>query len=344
MNILFRAYTLFFIFLFLLVTNGLNAQTDVNSAKAELAKNKMLELIEKKLAELELKNDFLNNSKVNKEALRIQIEEKTKIGWSENQLEPLRNDYKNAHSQLKSANKSYKNVKKEIEFLSKITYGKATDLVAYIEEVHPSTFDGFSSEVSQQRDVSNIKNRPEVQKYNKNLDTQFNPPVPKCSEIKTSTDEITGLQVYETQKEPFFSYTSDQLRPFFKGNNFLNVNGKLTERKDGIVLSMDITIASNTAIQEYGWLEKGSVMTLKFVNKNTLKLTCQRTARGVFDPDTKTTLYNVQYAVPLQVRKDLQTVALDKARLIWSTGYEDYPIFNVDFFMNQLNCLSEAKR
>jgi hypothetical protein len=30
-------------------------------------------------------------------------------------------------------------------------------------------------------------------------------------------------------------------------------------------------------------------------------------------------------------------------RVLWSTGYEDYDIYNIEFLINQLNCLMAKK-
>ena len=46
-----------------------------------------------------------------------------------------------------------------------------------------------------------------------------------------------------------------------------------------------------------------------------------------------------QYPISKGELKVLRRSEVDRARIVWKTGYEDYDILNVDFFINQFNCL-----
>ena len=40
------------------------------------------------------------------------------------------------------------------------------------------------------------------------------------------------------------------------------------------------------------------------------------------------------------VQREALKSELDKMRVVWRTGYEDYQIYHVDFLINQINCLN----
>jgi len=63
---------------------------------------------------------------------------------------------------------------------------------------------------------------------------------------------------------------------------------------------------------------------------------------GRIDPYSGYTIFAGQYALGKSELKKLSDDELDKMRVLWSTGYEDYEIYHVDLLIDQINCL-EAK-
>ena len=57
------------------------------------------------------------------------------------------------------------------------------------------------------------------------------------------------------------------------------------------------------------------------------------------DPYTGYILFQGQYGIGKKELNKLKKISVDKMRVIWSTGYEDYEVIHVDFFKNQLSCL-----
>jgi hypothetical protein len=42
----------------------------------------------------------------------------------------------------------------------------------------------------------------------------------------------------------------------------------------------------------------------------------------------------------MELIKDLE---LDKLAIIWSSGYEEYPVYEIDLLQRQLECIKKAK-
>jgi hypothetical protein len=82
---------------------------------------------------------------------------------------------------------------------------------------------------------------------------------------------------------------------------------------------------------------------LKLINDETVSLYNLKTNAGHIDPYTGYTIFSGQYALGKAELKALGSAELDKMRVLWATGYEDYDIYQVDFLMDQINCLKSKK-
>ena len=157
-------------------------------------------------------------------------------------------------------------------------------------------------------------------------------------------DEFTNRQKKELAQELFFTHTDERLKPYLKNRDYVTCNGYITSIGGGFrYLTLVISIASRNAVREYGNIKNGSLLNLKLLNEETVSLFSQSESQGLQDPKTGDTVYKIRYPIDYQKEKSLIRTGVDKVRIVWSSGYEDYEVYNVDFFINQLNCLNSKK-
>ena len=138
----------------------------------------------------------------------------------------------------------------------------------------------------------------------------------------------------------FFTYTNEELRSVFRDKDYITCNGYLSSLSGGLkFLTLNITIASKTAQREYGILEKGGQINIKLLDGENVKLVNTKTSMGTENPLDDSVSYRAQYLVSSGDEKKLKKSEVDKVRIIWSSGYEDYEIYELDFFMDQFKCL-----
>lgn len=89
----------------------------------------------------------------------------------------------------------------------------------------------------------------------------------------------------------------------------------------------------------YGVLEKDFVITLRFLDGEQMPLFNSKTDRGQVDFLKKTTLYKAVIALTETQDKKLFNGEVDQIRVLWGTGTDDYPIYDLDFFSNLMNCI-----
>ncbi len=162
-----------------------------------------------------------------------------------------------------------------------------------------------------------------------------------CTYTFEGVDEFTQQQKKELKKEYIFYHTDERLKPYLKNKEYITCQGYLTSISGGFrYLNLIITIASRTARRDFGYIKASSLLNIKLLDGNTVSLFSQGDELGALNARSGDTVYKVRYPIDFQKEKLLLRSEVDKIRLIWSTGYEDYDIYNVDFFINQLKCLN----
>ena len=161
----------------------------------------------------------------------------------------------------------------------------------------------------------------------------------RCAVKSDTTDRTTGMRHIELEPGLLFTHTDPDLRPYFKNKELITCYGKLYKTNDYVYLTIDFQIASSHSQSNFGSLEKGSLLRLKLLNGEYVSLYNLRADRGRIDAYSGYTIFTGQYVLGKDQIKMLISNELDKVRILWSTGYEDYDVYEVDFFLDRLNCL-----
>ncbi|WP_235295872.1 hypothetical protein [Portibacter marinus] len=169
----------------------------------------------------------------------------------------------------------------------------------------------------------------------------LNPPKPTCNIVFNGIDAQTDKPRKETGKEFLFGYTHPKLKNFFKENDFLKCEVKLLELDGKKYLWMYITISSKDAIKNYGYIARNNPMKFELLNGEILYVATAQNAQGRLETITGNTNYEVVLPLDRSMSKQLERGEIDKIGIMWSSGYEQYEIYNVDVVMNQIECLNQ---
>jgi hypothetical protein len=161
-----------------------------------------------------------------------------------------------------------------------------------------------------------------------------------CQPILDSIDEASGRKHVALAAEVIFTHTDPDLRPFLKDRELITCTGSVWKIGPFTYLNIDFHISSSHSQSNFGALASGSLFRLKLLNGEFVSLYNLKTDRGHIDAYTGDTVFSGQYALGKDEIKKLRSSELDKIRVLWGTGYEDYDVYNIDFFFNQLDCLT----
>lgn len=181
--------------------------------------------------------------------------------------------------------------------------------------------------------------RPVFKKYNPAEDPMLNPPTRPCVLTLDTRDAFSGERRRETAKEELFRFTNPALKAYFPDREHIVCQASMSMNGGTHLLSLHFTINDPNAKRAFGNLPRNGIAILKLLNGDTYTLYNLRLDEGTPGQDQKTFSFTGQYVVEPGVFKKMQKSLLDKIRIAWATGYEDYDVQNVDFLTRQLSCL-----
>ena len=179
----------------------------------------------------------------------------------------------------------------------------------------------------------------EYARYDQDADPRYTPPAPDCVFAYEGVDEFTQRRRTDVAPELFFAHTNADLKPYLGDESLITALGGLVRSGSNLALEVTYVIRSQFANREFGNLPKGSQLNLRLVDGGTVTLRNRRLSQGSFDPVDKVYSFNAQYPISSKQEKALRRELVDQVRVMWGTGFEDYPVYEVDFFQRQIGCL-----
>lgn len=164
-----------------------------------------------------------------------------------------------------------------------------------------------------------------------------------CEIASSKVDDFSRQKRIELASHLLFTHTDPKLKPHLKTADYLTCMASLSATNLYKYLNLEMIFMSATARKEYGAVMQGSLLMIRLVNGETINLNSANFDNGLVDPNANTTIYRVQYILPKDVVKKLMKTEIDKVRVVWSSGYEDYDVYHMRTLMEQLQCLQQIK-
>ncbi len=162
----------------------------------------------------------------------------------------------------------------------------------------------------------------------------------QCQFAFNGIDAITGKTRRTLAPEFLFSSTPAELRSYFPNGDLITCQSSITEMGGGkVFLLLEFTIQSANANNAYGGVARNSVLTFRTFEGDQVRLVCTKGDDGHYNDTKNVYTFRAQYPISKGENKVLSRSEIDQVRVVWKTGFEDYEILNVDFFIKQLNCL-----
>ena len=142
------------------------------------------------------------------------------------------------------------------------------------------------------------------------------------------------------EKQQIFTHTDPDLRTYFRDKELITCNAFTSRIGEYVYLTVNFSVASPNARKNFGGLAEGSLLRLLLLDGTIIDLFNLQGDGGKIDPYTGNTIFIGRYLMDKSVQREALKSELDKMRVVWRTGYEDYQIYHVDFLINQINCLN----
>ncbi len=184
---------------------------------------------------------------------------------------------------------------------------------------------------------------PKFSAYDPAQDVMLHPPTPPCSLAVNTRDEFTGATLRQTQAGELFHQTAPALRAYLEGKNQIVCQAATATAGPNASLLLTFQINDPNTRRAFGNLPKNSLAMLTFTDGTALNLSNSQLDEGTTDPDTRLVTYRAQYPLDAATLRKIRSTELDRLRIAWSTGYEDYGVQQVDALMQQAKCLSAGE-
>ncbi|MEL6719701.1 MAG: hypothetical protein AAFP82_13390 [Bacteroidota bacterium] len=161
-----------------------------------------------------------------------------------------------------------------------------------------------------------------------------------CLAFKGTGETYQKMRL-DTRTELLFAFTEQKMRTYLKEKDLIEAYAGLTYLENGFyLLNLELKLAIANAPELYGYLPARTQMVFHFLDGNQVKLRINKEVRGTFDKKEKTYLYQLEYPLAANLIKHLKVKELDRISINWSTGKEEYEIYDVDFFIRHFRCLA----
>lgn len=161
----------------------------------------------------------------------------------------------------------------------------------------------------------------------------------ECTAVVKELDSKGKPEYIVIERDMIFTHTDEDLRPYFRDQAFLTCWGQISQVGKETYLSIEFNIASPNAKKDFGSLGEGSLLRLTLIDGTEIDLANLQGDGGQIDAYSGNTIFIGRYLIESAQQRKAAKLELDKMRVVWSTGYEDYEVLDVDFLIDQLACL-----
>ncbi|HHJ49768.1 MAG TPA: hypothetical protein ENJ88_02560 [Phaeodactylibacter sp.] len=249
--------------------------------------------------------------------------------------------------QLKSAQKAekaaYKDWQKALKFAAKAEqmveapYKKRSKWLAKVQQKDDELLAREEAPAFTQLDFGPPE---QYASYDPTQDPMINPPPYQCQFTRDETDPFNGKRRKDLAAEELFAFTPPPLRTYMKGRTFIRCSASMTSVSGGLIyLTFIFRVASPNAHKSFGGIPRGNFILLRTLDGEQIRLRNTLTDRGAYQASDGSYTFRAQCTISAGQQDMLKRSEIDNMRVVWQTGYEDYQIYRIDFFKDQLNCL-----
>ncbi len=311
---------------------------------------------------------LLVNMEFFKNNIKLLTERKLKAQEAEDRLaeDQLKKQIKITKASVNKNNEAYKKSSKLIAEANELLDGKVKNIEKHIAELIQTTEDpqladsGMGGTIEEEIEEANSPDLNESQTsieeknqlHNKNAAISYpeNFKVEKiksprdvydCEIVFDGYDDVLASDKKEIKSEFFFGHSQKKMKSYFKSDDFIKCDAHVSKVGRKYYITLDFRVKSKDAKKTYGMLRANETMRFEMIDGSKVYCTSMIQNSGTIEPYTGNTLYTGVFEIEKDDLSNLKDNFLDNIGVIWSSGYEQYNIFNVDFLKNQLECLEK---
>lgn len=154
-------------------------------------------------------------------------------------------------------------------------------------------------------------------------------------------DETSRKKRVTLEQQQLLTYTPEKMKNYFKLKDFLTISISADKHNSKYSFDVEARFASKDVMRSYGVIHKTDFLRLQFINGKRVFLKILEVQEPYLDKQSAETIYKVKCTLSNdQDFSMLENGWLDSFGVMWSTGFEEYTVYDVDFMQRQIRCLN----
>lgn len=159
-----------------------------------------------------------------------------------------------------------------------------------------------------------------------------------CNIQKSRIPGSDGVR-WATEPQRWFHHTPKLLEHKYPDKPYLSGYASILNDGQAYYMHLKIEIRDPDAPKNYGWIDNNSPLFILTMHGETIEIRSQQESFGQKDSQAGVTRYTILYTIDPDRFNQLRNQEINKLRLVWSSGYEDYDIYKIRFLQKQIHCL-----
>ncbi|MEO0006365.1 MAG: hypothetical protein RJA20_561 [Bacteroidota bacterium] len=177
-----------------------------------------------------------------------------------------------------------------------------------------------------------------VVKYNPAADIMLNPPAIPCNFEENSRDELSGAPYRRTAPVEWFRHAPAPLKGFLQGRPNVRCEAALSAVGQRSTLLLTFTVVDPNPRKSFGKLPKDAPATLWFMDGTSFELYNSTNDEGILNYEDQSYTFRGKYPIEEALWKKMRRSDLDRVRITWGSGYEEYDIQFVHLLRQLSRC------
>ena len=164
-----------------------------------------------------------------------------------------------------------------------------------------------------------------------------------CIEFK-GVDESSGDQVKQSTKTKLLTFTPKRLLNYYKEKTYLSIENSIIQKEKETLLIFDLIFYSKDIKKGYGFIPTDGFVRINMIKGPGIFLEVVNKSEATIEKYTGRTIYTL--VCKIKNKDDLKRLKkqyLDDLGIMWSTGFEAYPIYNINYFKEKFKCFDGKK-
>jgi hypothetical protein len=190
----------------------------------------------------------------------------------------------------------------------------------------------------QAESVLNTDTQKKYAQYSRKQDVLYHPPNPACDQLVDDIDPFTGKARRLTQHSELFHFTNAFMANAMRGKDHITCFASIIESQKKTFLHLKFVILDANGARNFGSIRQDVPIIIKLVDETKVPLNNGLTDAGQMDASGS--VYTVSASMQLwkAERDALAKLEIDRIRIPWQKGFEEYEIYNVALIQRMLAC------